>query len=160
LDNRYVATSPWALSELDIDASACSVTDGRARLRALAICDANGRRAVRFEQAQSAHVFYEFESSTDLPLPTGGIVIRDELDRVVHGKSTIEYETHVPQRVSAGSRLQFHQVFKLDLAPGKYRLELGLGSCDPRTYADYRAGLLAYPQFARSARTLSSRARR
>jgi lipopolysaccharide transport system ATP-binding protein len=95
-------------------------------------------------------VFYEFEATDDLGIPVAGVEIHDAADQVVHGKSTIENATEVPESVSAGARLQFHQVIELKLAPGRYSLEVGFASCDSTRYREYLARQIPYAAFARS----------
>jgi lipopolysaccharide transport system ATP-binding protein len=67
-------------------------------------------------------------------VPIVGLVIRNDKGVVVHGKSTLEYGTRVPQAVTAGMRLRCRQAIELQLAVGEYTFQVGLASIHAEDY--------------------------
>ncbi len=116
------------------------ITAGKAYCTAVAVCDSAGHPVQVFNQGQVAHFFYEFEVCEDSAAVGGGLEFCDITGRCVHGKSTFQYGTAVPDMIQAGARLRFHHVLHLELGPGNYYFSVGLATADAQIYAQYREG--------------------
>ena len=104
------------------------VSNGWARCTSVALGDAEGQLARSFQQGQTASFFYEFELLQDIEVPIGGVVLQNEKGVIVHGKSTLQYDSQVPMWVTRGSRIRFRQDITLDIAVGEYTFEVGLAT--------------------------------
>lgn len=141
-------SSYWPSSEAFFDlAQAAISSDGSARCTGVALCDAEGRPARTFHQGQPAHFYYEFEILRELPVTSGGLLLRDALGHIVHGKNTFQFDTPVPRSVRPGMRLRYHHVVNMDLGLGEYWVTVGLASTDGRSYDAYRSGPLTHAEF-------------
>ncbi len=109
-------------------------SNGWARCTGVALCTVQGQPCNVFEQGETATFFYEFELDHDLEVPTGGVEIQNDRGIVVHGKSTLEYDSKVPTHVPKGSRLRFRQDITLEIAVGEYTFNLGLGALTLQDY--------------------------
>jgi hypothetical protein len=105
-----------------------------ARCIRVTICDSDGRPCRSFEQGKTGSFFYEFEILRDIEVPLAGLSITNEKGVIVHGKSTLEYGTEVPEGIRAGSRLRFRQDIALEIAIGEYTIEVGLGAISLTDY--------------------------
>lgn len=142
----------WPAVECLLDVSRRSqITDGGARCLSLAVCNRAGEPSRRFEQGEAVHLYFEFEALRDLGVPAGGAELVTPQGIVAHGKAVYQYAGADCGRVPAGARVRFYQTFELRLAPGRYRVNLGLASVDPESERQYRAGTLPYLEFARRA---------
>ena len=130
---------PWPDPEACLDLTAVAqASSGQARCTALAVCDADGQPRQAFAQGEMVSFFYEFELSADVDVPTGGVELVSERGIIVHGKSTLESGADVPRGVRRGARLRFRQDIALELAPGEYTFNVGLGALSRDDY-DRRA---------------------
>lgn len=137
----------WPKSETFLDISTVpQVTNGWARCTAMAIFDEQGRASYSFQQGETATFFYEFEILRDIEVPIGGVVIQSDKGVMVHGKSSLEYGSEVPSKVSQGSRLRFRQEIVLEIAVGEYSFEVGLATMTHRDYE--RRGSFVYTELA------------
>jgi lipopolysaccharide transport system ATP-binding protein len=118
------------------------ITNGWARCTAVALADRDGAPCRVFEQGEQASFWYEFEILHDLQVPTAGAEIVNDKGLIVHGKSTIERGTEVPDRLPRGSRWRVRQDVVLDLAPGEYTFNIGMGTMTREDYA--RRGRLSH----------------
>ncbi|MGB9604345.1 MAG: Wzt carbohydrate-binding domain-containing protein [Bryobacteraceae bacterium] len=140
----------WPAEECLLDVSRRrQFTDGRVRCVRLAICNEQGQSARRFIRGETAHLFYEFDVLEDLGAPAGGAEIVTIDGVVVHGKATYQYRPENLAPVPRGTRLRFHQTFQLLLAPGRYRVNVGLASADSNACRQYLAGDIGYAEFVR-----------
>lgn len=145
-----IAQQEWPAVECLLDVSRrFQITDGGARCLSLAVCNSSGEPAHRFEQGETVHLYYEFEALRELGVPAGGAELVTPEGVVVHGKALYQQRLCDGETVPAGARLRFHQTFELRLAPGRYRINLGLASADPQSHREYLAGKLPYLEFAR-----------
>ncbi|MCS7315509.1 MAG: Wzt carbohydrate-binding domain-containing protein, partial [Bryobacterales bacterium] len=145
-----IAQREWAAVECLLDVSRrFQFTDGGARCLSLAICNAAGESSRRFEQGETLHLYYEFEALRDLGVPAGGAELVTPGGVVVHGKATYQAQRECEEEIPAGARVRFHQAIALCLAPGRYRINVGLGSTDREAQRAYRAGEIGYLEFVR-----------
>ncbi|MCP5196314.1 MAG: ABC transporter ATP-binding protein [Gammaproteobacteria bacterium] len=144
MEQRESFAWPDAESLLDIS-NVSQVTNGWARCTGVALCNEQLQPCYSFEQGEKAIFFYEFEILHDLEVPIGGVVIQNDKGIIVHGKSTYEYGSDVPELLRNGERLRFRQEISLELALGEYTFEIGLavmskidyvGRCN-LTHADF-----------------------
>jgi lipopolysaccharide transport system ATP-binding protein len=118
---------PTAKTFLDISKVA-QVTNGWARCTAVALCNQEGFPSQVFEQGEYCTFFYEFEVLHDIEVPIGNVTITNDKGVIVHGKSSMEYGTDVPNAVTSGNRLRFRQDISLELAVGEYTFLVGLAT--------------------------------
>lgn len=111
------------------------VSNGWARFKTLALCNANGEPAAFFEQGEIASFFYEVEILRDIEVPTGGVEIINEKGIIVHGKNTLLYDTPVPTAIRQGSLLRFRQDITLEIATGEYTFSIGIATLPHADYA-------------------------
>jgi energy-coupling factor transporter ATP-binding protein EcfA2 len=126
---------PWPRNDQSIDLTNIpQVTNGWARCTGVWLCNQDGQPAHAFEQAETASVFYEFEILHDMETPVGGVVLTNDKGITVHGKSTLEYGSDVPDSVKAGTLLRFRQDIAMEIATGEYTFEVGLESIGAHDY--------------------------
>jgi lipopolysaccharide transport system ATP-binding protein len=126
--------APGAFVDL---ADVAQVTNDGARCTALAVCDGHGRACRHFRQGETVLFFSEFEVCQDIEVPVCGLSLRNDRGTVVHGKSTLEYDSAVPFNVPAGAKLRMRQEIVLALAVGEYTITPGLAAV-ARTVYDRR----------------------
>ncbi|MDA8079500.1 MAG: ABC transporter ATP-binding protein [Nitrospiraceae bacterium] len=105
-----------------------SVSNGWAVCTRVAVCDDAENACRHFEQGQRALFFYEFHLLHDIEVPIGGMLMVNDRNIIVHGKTTLEYDTDVPDTAPAGSILRFRQEVSLSVATGEYSFEVGLAT--------------------------------
>jgi lipopolysaccharide transport system ATP-binding protein len=115
------------------------VTNDWAICTGVAICDHEGNVCQAYQQGDTASFFYEFKLLHDIDVPTTGIVIQNDRNIIVHGKSSIEYGSQVPQRVKSGEILRVRQDICLELAMGDYTFEIGLAAMTLQDYSQRKA---------------------
>src|SRR6185369_17148109 len=135
-DSKFMmCDSFWPESAAFLNLSKSSVVStGLANCTALAICDEAGQPSNVFRQGDTASFFYEFELHTAIQVPIGGLVIRNDRDVLVHGKSTLEYGSEVPKNIRSGERIRFRQEICLNIAPGSYTFNIGLSKISEADY--------------------------
>ncbi len=127
----------WPLPEAFLDISGVAqVSNGWARCTSVAVCDGQGQPCSAFQQGETASFFYEFELLQDIEVPIGGLVIQSDKGVITHGKSTLEYDTEVPNLVVQGSRLRFQQDIALEIMIGAYSFEVGLATISLYDYVN------------------------
>ena len=97
-----------------------------------------GKASPPLRARETASFFYEFELLQDVEVPTAGVELVSDKGIIVHGKSTLEYGSEVPENVRRGRRLRVRQDIALELASGEYTFNLGLGALSRHDY-DRRA---------------------
>jgi lipopolysaccharide transport system ATP-binding protein len=131
--------SPQADAWLDISENP-QVSNGGARCLGVALCDETGEARRVFEQGQTAVFLSEFEVLAPMEVPICGIVLHNARGIIVHGKSTLEYGTPVPQGLEPGDRIRFRQTIALEVGLGEYTFEVGISDIPRVAYAE-RASL-------------------
>ena len=125
----------WPNPEAFMDISHVSqVSNGWAVCTNIALCDADGNSCVSFQQGDVASFFYEFKLQHDIEVPTGGVEFMNDKGIIVHGKSTLEYGSKVPDRVLKNKILRYRQDITLDVAPGEYVFNIGIGAMSAEVY--------------------------
>lgn len=122
------------LTEFTDISTVSQVSNGLASCLSLAICDTSGDICHAFQQGETASFFYEFMLLEDIEIPAAGLVIQNQNGINVHGKSTVEYGTPVPQSVKKGEVLRIRQDICLEIAIGDYTFEIGLASMPQNDY--------------------------
>lgn len=138
-DNKFIEQDDffWPSSDAFLDISQVNqVTNGWAKCISVAVCDSRGNQRLSFQQGEEVSFFYEFLLLQDIEVPIAGITIKNDKGLIVHGKSTLEYMTDVPDFVSKNSILRFRQTIQLGVAEGEYSFTLGI-ACIP--LKDYRS---------------------
>lgn len=134
----------WPAPEAFFDLSqVAEVSNGWARCTGVALCNSKGEPCRVFQQGEQASFYYEFEILHDIEVPIGGLVIYNDKNVIVHGKSTLEYGSEVPSCVTQGSKLRFRQDIFLEIAVGEYTFEVGLSNFLRSDFED-RSFLLHY----------------
>ena len=131
----------WPCDDSALDISNLKqISTGAARCVGVWVTDAAGNPTLDFEQGQIACFYSEYELTKAIEVPIGGVLLRNDQNINVHGKTTLEYGTNVPTSVPAGTRLRFLQEIALEVATGVYTFDVGLTTMSS---ADYRARLSA-----------------
>ena len=118
----------WPSADARLDISQVEqISNGWADCTEVAVCDKDGNARLSFLQGETACFFYEFQINRDLEVPTGGVEFLNDKNLIVHGKSTVEYGTKVPVNINKNSCLRFKQDIVLDVAPGEYVFNIGMG---------------------------------
>lgn len=125
----------WPSAEAFFDLTHISqVSNGWARCTGVALCDEYGQPCRVFEQGKVADFYCEFELLKEIEVPHGGIEIQNDKSIIVHGKSTIEYGTELPNNIFIGERIRFHHRISLEIQIGEYTFGVGFGALK---YSDY-----------------------
>ncbi len=144
IDRHHAIDFPWPLSDAFLDISNLpQVSNGWARFTAVALCNDNFEPCHVFEQGQAGNFFYEIELLKETEVPHAGIEIQNEKGVMVHGKTTLEYGTQLPQHLAKNDHLMFHQRIILEISPGEYTFNVGAGALLCKDY-ELRAEL-SYP---------------
>ncbi|WP_105619007.1 ABC transporter ATP-binding protein [Vallitalea okinawensis] len=112
------------------------INNGYAKCVAVGLCDDEGNPCRVFKVGDKAVFYYEFEILKNISTPIGGVVIYSDKAIIVHGKSTMQYNSEVPMYVSEGSVLRFRQEILLGIQEGEYTFEVGLSTMDPSNYSN------------------------
>ena len=125
----------WPSADAFLDISQVEqVSNGWARCTGVAVCDKAGNARLSFQQGETACFFYEFQLYRDIEVPTGGVEFLNDRNLIVHGKSTVEYGTKVPLNVNKNTFLRFKQDIVLEIAPGEYVFNIGMGALPVEIY--------------------------
>lgn len=113
-----------------------AVSNGWARCTGVALCNDRGEPCRVFEQGERAFFYFEFVLLHDIEIPMAGVVIKNEKNIIVHGKSSLEYGSSVPLHSESGDRICFFQEIELRVASGEYTFDLGLSTMPEEVYRD------------------------
>ncbi len=136
---------PGPQGHLDLSGG-LEVSNGWARLTAVALCNLNGESCRVFQQGEPAVFFYEFELLHDIEVPIAGIAIYNERNVIVHGKTSLEYGTEVPSFVKKGNCLRIRHEISLELGIGEYTFHVGLSTMKNEDFM-YRSSFI-HPELA------------
>jgi lipopolysaccharide transport system ATP-binding protein len=120
---------------LDVGDTA-QVSNGWARCLGVALSDESGRGRRVFEQGETAVFHSMFEIVAPVEVPISGIVIHNARGVIVHGRSTLEYGTAVPQNLQPGDRIRFRQSIALEIGIGEHTFELGFADVPEDAYRE------------------------
>lgn len=109
--------------------------NGSARCVRVGLLSGTGEASRIFRAGQSALFVHEYIIDRDIEVPFAGVVLHSEKGTIVHGRNTFQLETPAPSRLSAGSFVRIVQTVKLDLSPGEYTFEVGLGELTSDAFA-------------------------
>ncbi|KTD41678.1 ABC transporter ATP-binding protein [Legionella parisiensis] len=128
----------WDDNSIFLDASRLhQVTNHNAKCTRYVLCDSSGNPCTRFSQGDVAVFYYEFLLLQSIPIPLGGIVIRNDKGIIVHGKGSLEYDVDVSsEQFKAGTLIRCQQMVTLQLQPGEYSFDIGLASINSKSYKD------------------------
>ncbi|MGC2063327.1 MAG: ATP-binding cassette domain-containing protein [Thermodesulfovibrionales bacterium] len=118
---------------LDIE-NVPAVSNGWAECTGVALCNSRGEPARIFEQGERAIFYSEYIVHRDIEVPVGGLVIKNEKNVILHGKSSLEYGSLAPSNVAAGTTVSFIQEIDLRIAAGDYTFDLGLSALPQEVY--------------------------
>jgi energy-coupling factor transporter ATP-binding protein EcfA2 len=110
------------------------VTEGKAKCTAVTICDTQGNPCSIFQQGETASFFYEFTVYQDIEIPIGGVEIINEKGLIVHGKNSLQYNPHIPVKITQGQHIRFRQDMQLNVAVGEYTFNVGFSTIDSQTF--------------------------
>jgi hypothetical protein len=105
-----------------------------AKCTGIAVCDESGKSRTNFEIGETAYFYYEFESLQSLDVPIGGIEIINNMNIVLHSKSSMHYLVEAPPLLQKGRRIRFRQTIQLSLAPGEYTFIIALATMKAEDY--------------------------
>ncbi len=128
-------THPPLESFIDIS-NIAAVSNGWARCTGVALCNERGEPCYIFEQGERAFFYFEFVLLHDIEVPMAGVVIKNEKNIIVHGKSSLEYGSSVPSHIRSGNRVCFLQEIELRVAAGEYTFDVGLSIMPEEAYAN------------------------
>jgi ABC-type glutathione transport system ATPase component len=111
------------------------ITNASADCTKIALCNSHLKASNTFRQNETAVFYYEFLIHKDIGTPTLGVEIKNRTGIIVHGKTTLEYNSDVPSQVSAGTHLRARQEVELNLAAGEYTFTVGLAAISPDIYS-------------------------
>lgn len=118
--------------------------NGAARCVRVGLLGGDGAATRLFRAGESAVFVHEYVIDRDIEVPFAGVVLHSEKGTIVHGRNTFQLKAPAPGRLSAGSFLRIVQTITLDLSPGDYTFEVGLGALAQDAYA--RAGSLTWAE--------------
>ncbi|MBL8571953.1 MAG: ABC transporter ATP-binding protein [Phreatobacter sp.] len=118
--------------------------NGSARCVRVGLLSGSGEAARVFRAGESAVFVHEYVVDSDIEVPFAGVVLHSEKGTIVHGRNTLQLDAPAPSRLSAGSFVRIVQTIRLDLSPGEYTFEVGLGELPRDAFA--RAGALTWAE--------------
>lgn len=124
---------PSADAYLDIR-NVPTVSNGWAECTGIALCNSRGEQCRIFEQGERAIFYSEFLLHHNIEVPVGGLVIKNDKNVILHGKSSLEYGTLSPSRVGEGTTISFIQEIELRVASGDYTFDIGLSALSQEAY--------------------------
>jgi ABC-type polysaccharide/polyol phosphate transport system ATPase subunit len=110
------------------------VTNGKARVVQAGLFGEDGKTRVTFEQGEWAFFFCVIEVIEDIDIPNVGIIIRNQMGILVHGKDALQTDVELPDKVDKGQRLYFQQHIQMNLENGEYTFGIGVGSIREENY--------------------------
>jgi lipopolysaccharide transport system ATP-binding protein len=121
------------------------LNDGTVLCDRLAICRADGRPSLQFRQGATAYFYADFTTHEDLSYPGTTIELGDGIrDTEFRFVAYRDPSFDAPGFVPAGSRLRVVQPVRLDVAPGRYCIDLQLSVMDAAAHEDYQRGELPW----------------
>ena len=112
--NNTDKKSFWPSEKTYLDLSNVNdVSNGWVECTCLAVCNEAGDKAVSFNQGDMVSFFYEVKLLHDIEVPIAGVEIMNDKGIIVHGKTTLEYGTNMPENLKSGSYLRFSKLATL-----------------------------------------------
>jgi lipopolysaccharide transport system ATP-binding protein len=119
----------------------------------VAICDDAGRSCLSFQQGEWVTVYSEFKALVDVGIPLVNIIIRNDRNLLLHGRSSLHYLwPQIPAQLSKNERIRFKHTIKLDVLPGEYTLGLELVAISLEDYLE--AGKMSHEEIIAKSRAL------
>ena len=128
-------SDPSEAATLTVAAEAREVSNGEASYAGITLSRADGTACRVFEQGETMVCTYAFDVQQPGEVPVSGVILRNQKNIVVHGKSSLMTESPAPERHNQPGRIVCRQEIQLNLADGEYSLEVGLGFIDVAIYS-------------------------
>ena len=130
------ATEASAESDaLTVAPEAREVSNGEAMYAGIVITRQDGTPCRVFEQGETMVCTYVFDVQQPGEIAVSGMIMRNQKNIVVHGKSSLMLYDAVAERRLQPGRIQCRQTIELNVADGEYSLEVGLGFIDAAIYS-------------------------
>jgi ABC-type polysaccharide/polyol phosphate transport system ATPase subunit len=110
------------------------VSTGKVRFKKVGLFDIDRNACRVFEQGQTAYFYYEIEILEDIDVPVVGIVIYDQKNIIIHGKSTLQTYTKLPNKVKKGNTIKVFHKIDLLIKPEEFSFEVGISEISQNVY--------------------------
>lgn len=127
----------WKIKECcfyDLEKS-IQISDGKANCIKAGLFDEDGKLQRTFQQGERAYFYCEWELLTGINMPNVGVMIRNQMGNLIHGKDTLQMGTELPESVSGGNHIHFLQAIDLNIETGEYTIDIGFGSIRKEDYS-------------------------
>jgi len=127
----------WEIREqtfFDLSASD-EITNGKVRFIRAGMFDQSGRAARVFQQGEDAFFYAEIEVLEDIMTPSVGVLLRNQRNIVLHGKTSVQSYCSVPRSVKKGSIIRACEKITLNLEQGEITVEMGVTEYSPLAFA-------------------------
>lgn len=121
-------------SGLILAAEAREVSNGEATFVGISLCRPDESPCRIFAQGDTVVCTYAFDVHRPGEVPVTGLVLRNDKNIVVHGKSSLMTTAKAESNRTQPGRIVCRQEIRLNLAVGEYTIEAGLGFLDQSTY--------------------------
>lgn len=127
----------WKMKECCFyDLKKCiQISDGKANCISVGLFDRDGKLQRTFQQGEKAYFYCEWELLADICIPNLGVMIRNQMGNLIHGKDTLQMGIKLPESVPAGKHIHFLQAVDLDIEIGEYTIDIGFGSITKEDYS-------------------------
>ena len=119
---------------LTLAAEAREVSNGDASFAGISLSRSNGSPCRIFSQGDTLVCTYAFDVLRPGEVPVTGLVLRNDKNIVIHGKSSLMTTATAGEHRDQPGRIVCRQEIQLNLAEGEYTIEVGLGFVDADTY--------------------------
>ena len=119
---------------LILAAEAREVSNGEATFAGISLCRPDESPCRIFAQGDTVVCTYAFDVHRPGEVPVTGLVLRNDKNIVVHGKSSLMTTAKAESGRTQPGRIVCRQEMGLNLAVGEYTIEAGLGFLDQTTY--------------------------
>ncbi len=114
-ENKTIHDWPSSRALLDMSHAVVIGKNDAVKCTAIAVCDESGQPCTNFEIGKTAYFYYEFEALQTLDVPIGGVEIINNMNIVIHSKSSMHYLIDAPPLLRKGERIKFRQSIQLSL---------------------------------------------
>lgn len=130
LDREVIFPSKWSfnMNELHSIAETEQIGTMNAQILGIGLFDSDGNLSNYFVQGEEAHFVAAVKFHKDIEVPIASVIIKDEHNKILHGKDITQYDINLPVLIKKGRILYVHQIIKMDIAQGEYTYEVGIGN--------------------------------